>query len=57
LGIWINHSYNPNTVLKWRNNAWHIVANKKINPGEEITNNYSNAPWYIDGPLGTWEYI
>ena len=50
LGVWINHSYHPNATLPWINNAWHIVANIKINPGDEITVNYSNAPWYINGP-------
>jgi len=53
LGVWINHSYKPNASLQWINNAWHIVANEKINPDEEITINYSDTPWYIEGP---WYY-
>ena len=55
LGKWINHSYTPNTVLRWRNGAWHIVTSKKIPSGTELTLNYSNTPWYIEGPYP--EYV
>jgi len=49
-GSWINHSYNPNTYLKWKNNKWYVIASKNIKKGEEITLNYEKTPWYIKGP-------
>ncbi len=50
LGKWINHSYNPNAVLRWINGAWHIVAYAHIRRGAEVTLNYSDTPFYIEGP-------
>ena len=50
LGKWINHSSTPNTGLRWRNGAWHLVANRDVMRGEEMTLNYADTPWYIEGP-------
>lgn len=56
LGKKINHSSNPNaklvkdpTYLKW-----YLVATRKISKNEEITMNYENTPWFIDGPMHWW---
>ena len=50
LGVWINHSFNPNSTLVWNNRAWIIVVTRNIFKGEEITLNYENTPWYIEDP-------
>jgi len=49
-GSMINHSYNPTCNLKWINGKWYVVANKILKPHEEITLDYRNTPWYIEGP-------
>lgn len=49
-GSLINHSYQPNTYLKWKNKKWYVVASRNIKKGEEITLDYNNTPWYIKGP-------
>ncbi|QKF94639.1 SET domain-containing protein [Fadolivirus algeromassiliense] len=48
-GKWINHSYNPNSIVHYneKNNKYYIVAIKDINPDEEITINYNHTPWFI----------
>lgn len=52
LGSWINHSYEPNCVLVWDNDAWcyWITAGVPIAANDEMTLDYRNTPWYIDGP-------
>ena len=50
----INHSYDPNSILQKNQDApasWSLIANKTIRKGEEITLNYENTPWFIDGPM------
>lgn len=49
-GSLINHSYQPNAYLKWKDKKWYVVASRNIKKGEEITLNYNNTPWYIKGP-------
>ena len=49
LGIWINHSYKPNSNLKWKHSAWHLVTTEPIETGEEVSLNYEDTPWYIEG--------
>lgn len=49
-GIYINHSYKPNSKLKWDNNQWLVVASKKLPKNSEITLNYTKTPFYIKGP-------
>ena len=51
IGVWINHSYKPTARLERRDGGWHIVANQNLQQGTEITLNYSDTPWYIQGPL------
>jgi len=49
LGKWINHAKSPNTVLRWADGCWYIVANESVSPGTELTLNYNHTPWYIEG--------
>lgn len=49
-GSWINHSYQPNTYLCYRNNAWYVMAKRGIRKDEELTIDYRRTPWYIEGP-------
>jgi SET domain-containing protein len=53
LGKKINHSFQCNAFLQKDNNElkWYLVANKDIKKNEEITINYNDAPWFIDGPM------
>jgi hypothetical protein len=52
LGAFINHSYNPSAYLFWdEDQGWFVKTIKPLNKGEEITVNYENTPWYIEGPL------
>jgi len=48
LGLYINHSYNPNSGIK---NSVKIVAMKNIRRGEEVTFDYSTSEsengWYL----------
>jgi SET domain-containing protein len=54
LGVWINHSYHPNTILEWRSmdgrpKVWHLVTLEPVAAGEELTVDYEHTPWYIEG--------
>ena len=51
-GAYLNHSYDPNSELRYDDEKWQwmVVSTKLIKPGEEITMNYNNTPWYIQGP-------
>ena len=51
LGVWVNHSYQPNAELRWINYAWQIVTIKQVKRDDEITVDYSHTPWYIEGAL------
>ena len=53
LGVWINHSSDPNAELQWvsYNATWEIVTISPIRKGEEITIDYAETPIYIEGPL------
>ena len=52
LGIWINHSHNPNAYIYYYmpDNVYYLVSNKPINKNEEITMDYNDTPWYIQKP-------
>lgn len=56
LGKKINHSSNPNAKLVKDPMClkWYLVATRKISKNEEITMNYENTPWFIDGPMPWW---
>ena len=66
LGIWINHcdtkdgKGGSNVGLEWdesieaygnEGDGWYVVANRDIKKGEELYLDYSETPWYIEGPL------
>jgi hypothetical protein len=52
-GSKINHSYTPNSVLRYdySTGTHNIYAIKAIHPGVEITADYRFTPSYIMGPL------
>ena len=50
-GSLINHSYHPNTYLHWQDDGWHIHTRYAVPRGKELTVDYNNTPWYIQGPL------
>ena len=49
-GSMINHSYKPNCRLILSENKYWIVAKHFIPKNTEITINYNDTPWYIQGP-------
>jgi hypothetical protein len=52
-GQWINHSFNPSTVI----NGYNVVALRNMNIGDEITFDYNTneinmaSPFVVDGKL------
>jgi SET domain-containing protein len=50
-GKYFNHSLHPNTLSEYRDNEEEVItiALKDIQPGEEITDNYSSFEKTIDG--------
>uniref|UniRef100_A0A6C0ECG5 SET domain-containing protein n=1 Tax=viral metagenome TaxID=1070528 RepID=A0A6C0ECG5_9ZZZZ len=55
LGKHVNHSNNPNTVLKLQNDGWYLLALRNINPNEEITADYKDTPPFIKKPDPNWK--
>lgn len=58
LGVWINHSYTANARLEWmpgqhplQSGAWHIAALGPLPANTELTLDYRETPFYIEGPL------
>lgn len=51
-GIWLNHSYDPNSYLYYCpvENIYYIIAKVNIPNDTEITMNYRDTPWYIKKP-------
>lgn len=51
-GIWVNHTYNPNSMLYYhaRSNKYYLIALRDIQAGEEIAANYDHTPWFINKP-------
>ncbi|HXW53514.1 MAG TPA: SET domain-containing protein-lysine N-methyltransferase [Myxococcota bacterium] len=55
LGAWINHSAEPNAAVKSNDGKeWFVVPLRQIKENEEITVNYGDAPWFIQGPESYW---
>lgn len=58
-GSYINHSYSPTAYLWWYDGiensedemGWYVRAIKPIRRDQEITVNYNDTPWYIEGAL------
>lgn len=48
-GSYINHKSAPNTMLRYMNNAYYVIAIEDINRGCEITIDYDTCPWFING--------
>jgi hypothetical protein len=49
-GSWVNHSYNPNSQLYYRDNRYYLVAIQDIYGNQEIVANYNHTPWFIKKP-------
>jgi len=51
-GSKVNHSYNPNSVLRfdYSTGTHNLYAKELIRPGVEITADYRHTPSYIMGP-------
>lgn len=56
-GSLINHSWNPNSYLKYNKffNSYFVHATYEIHSGEEITLDYRNTPWFIAPPDPNWK--
>ena len=56
LASYVNHSYNPNSILYYDSNinGYHLIALKNINISDEITGNYNYTPSYIKKPDKSW---
>jgi SET domain-containing protein len=56
-GSLINHSWDPNTYLKWddQNSSHMVCAKQNLPTGMEITLNYEDTPWYILAPNPNWK--
>ena len=49
MGSHINHQFKCNAKLvENENNGYDLVAINDIHPGQEITVNYKDTPWYIN---------
>lgn len=53
-GNMLNHSYTPNSYLRSNGSNYDVYALQNIKKDDEITLNYKNTPWFIDGPR--WYY-
>ena len=62
VGAWINHCGpdKVNTLLVWDDSdeaydkgriGWYFQTSKAVKKGEELLMDYSNTPFYIQGPL------
>jgi len=51
-GSMINHSYEANSKLIYnkKENVWDVFSNMDIPESTEITLNYRDTPWFIEGP-------
>lgn len=52
-GSMINHSYNPTAQLRYSSDegTWNVYALKVLPKGTEVTIDYSDTPWFIEGPM------
>ena len=53
IGIFYNHSYEPNCIVKTEDNVNLVIAIKDINKDEEVTVDYSKQ-LYLEQPQGDW---
>ena len=55
IGSKVNHSYNPNSILKKNDDdSFSIFATKFINKNNEIVADYTNTPDFIKKPDPSW---
>lgn len=54
LGRKINHSWDANSHLVRDGNTWHLYASQNIKKNQEITLDYNQTPWFIDGPKNSY---
>jgi SET domain-containing protein len=48
-GSWLNHCQKANAHLVYMSHKYYVVASSQIRKGQEITVNYNQTPWYING--------
>ena len=48
MGSFVNHQFDCNAKITNAKASYILIAIKDILPGEEITANYKNTPWFID---------
>jgi len=53
IGIFYNHSKNPNCIVKTENNINLLVTNRDIEKDEELTVDYTKQ-LYLEQPTGDW---
>jgi hypothetical protein len=48
----VNHSYTPNAILRYdkETGTYNLIAKRQIFPGEEITADYNDTPFFIKKP-------
>lgn len=49
LGFYLNHSFNNNCRLIYKNNMYYLITTKDIMKDDELTINYDDTPWFIAG--------
>ena len=51
-GSMINHSYNPTAKLIYNkeDNTWDVYSKNNILKNVEITLDYRDTPWFVEGP-------
>jgi SET domain-containing protein len=58
-GSKINHSYNPNVILRYSSetNTWNVYAKEYIPENAEILLDYNDTPNFIKGPSKEWGIV
>jgi SET domain-containing protein len=49
-GVYINHSDNPNGYLEDVGDSLYFLTLKRVDEGEELTLNYTDTPYWMEGP-------
>lgn len=52
-GSMINHSTNPTAQLRYSSDegTWNIYTLKVLSKNAEVTIDYNDTPWFIEGPM------
>ena len=51
LGKYLNHSFDNNCRIIYKDKMYYLLTTKDVKPNEELTINYDDTPWFI---LGSW---